>query len=251
MRLLWRAVLVLVLVAVVGLAAIHLWLDTLIEDAVEWIGPQVTQTSVSLDGVRVSFVGSQVQLAGLTVGNPPGFKASHAIKVERAAVRLDWRTALADRVVIETIEIERPEIVVEGILSRSNISVIQDNIKAFSSPGGGGMTSAGQSSGRHGGTRKLVIKEITITNGQAVLWLPSGSQENRPTTIALPNIHLKDIGTRSGGVTPQELSLAIVDAMNHEASRVVAKSAGEIGGAAEKVVSDAAKGLKGFLDRNF
>src|SRR5574341_1031920 len=121
-KLLWKLCLLLTLVAVVSLAAAHLWLGSLIKDAVEWLGPKITQTSVTLDGVAVSLLGGQAELEGLTVGNPPGFKASRSIRVEKAAVRLDWWTALSDKVVIENIEIERPEITVEGLLSRSNIS---------------------------------------------------------------------------------------------------------------------------------
>jgi hypothetical protein len=250
MKLFWKLGLVLTLVVVLSLAAAHLWLGSLIKDAVEWLGPKITQTSVTLDGVDVSLVGGQAQLEGLTVGNPPGFKASRSMRVEKAAVRLDWWTALSDRVVIEKIEIKRPEITVEGLLSRSNISVIQDNIKAFSSSAvAGGPGTAGTSPGRQHGTRKLQIKDLSITNGQVTLWLPAGSGGTKPTTVALPDIHLRDLGKRSGGVNPEELSLAIVDAMSHEVSRVVAKSARELGGTAEKVVSGALKEVSGLFGR--
>jgi len=62
MKLVGKLLLLLTLILGVSLGAAHLWLGSLIKEAAERIGPKITQTSVKLNDVDISFLAGSTQL---------------------------------------------------------------------------------------------------------------------------------------------------------------------------------------------
>lgn len=251
-RYLKRFLLICLAIGLVVIAALHLWLDTILKHAVERIGPTLTRTSIKLDGVAVSFLRGFAEFDGLVIGNPSGYKAPNAAHLKKAKVQLDWTSAWTERIVVEQVTIDAPEMTVEGVMSKSNISVILDNVKSSSS------SAASQ------GKYKLYINALNITGGRLTVWMDTGSQALQPVTFPLADIHLADLGKHSGGLTAQEVSIIIIGAMNKEVMRTIAatgnllqrgtvlahESARELGGLAGNATTGTIKGLKGLLERN-
>jgi hypothetical protein len=169
-------------------------------------------------------------------------------------VRIKWGSLLSNRVVIEEITIDAPEVTYEGVLSKSNFSTILDNVQSFSSSGPtskpGGQPSAGtvESPGK-----KFLIKEVNLTNGHVAVAVGTGVAGGQNLSLSLPEIHLKDIGKDSGGATLSEALSAIFGALNKAGAQAVAgaapsleqgaKSVGEaVGGGSSKAL-EGAKGL--------
>src|SRR5881397_1589277 len=98
---------------------------------VEAVGPKITGTTVKLDSVDLSPFSGQGRLKGLVVGNPPGFQAERAFKLADAKVHVNLKSALSDKLIIEEILIDGPEITYEAGPSGSNLSKIQQNVAAF------------------------------------------------------------------------------------------------------------------------
>lgn len=221
-------------VVAVGLlivVALNLWISTRVKTAIVQIGPQLTQTTVELEDVHVGLLGGLVQLDGLEVGNPPGFTAPIAMKVGTARIRLDVLSTFSDTVVIDEILMEAPDITFEG-LPRSNLSVIQDNVNAAVPAG---------SSKRVEAAKKLLIKEFILTKGRV-----AARVSDQSLRLGLPDIHLKDMGKESGGVTPEQAVSAVFTAITQLATSAVteqAKKAAEAGKEAKTTPAESVKRL--------
>ena len=239
-------------VVVLGIAVVlHLWLGALIKAGVEQVGPMVTGTSVTLENVDIGLLAGKIQLEGLAVGNPEGFKAPTALKVGTARVRLNWRSVLSDPVVIEEITIDAPELTYEGILSKSNIDTILDHAQSAASAGPNQKSGAqpGPSAGK-----KFLIKELNVTNGRVAVSLGMGGSGSQRLSGSLSDIHLRDIGKELDGATAAEALSAIFGALNKAGAQAVAgaaqpmqKGAKAAAEAAGQRASQAIEGVKGLL----
>ena len=201
----------------------HLWLGTLVKIAIVEIGSRLTKTPVKLENVRIDLLNGLVQLDGLEIGNPPGFTAPNAVRLGTARVVLNVRSVLSDTVVIDEILVEAPDVTFEG-LPTSNLSVIQGNVTA-AVPAGSSKPADDKPAAT--GSRKLLIKKISLVNGRVAARF--GGQSLR---LALPNIHLTDIGKESGGATPEQAFSTVFSAITRSATGAVTN---EAAGAAGKV----------------
>lgn len=246
------------LVALVGVGLVtavvlHLWLGTLIKTGVEQVGPAVTGTSVTLTKVEIGLLAGRAQLEGLAVGNPPGFRAPTAIKVGSARVRLNWRSVFSDRVVIDEITIDAPEVTYEGMLSKSNFSTILDHVRSSSSTESNQKTGAPSAQAAPSAGKKFLIKELNLTNGRVAVSLGTGVSEDQSLSAPLPDIHLKDVGKDSDGATVAQALLAVFAALNKAGVEAVAsrarplekgvKAAADIAGQSASKAVERLKGL--------
>lgn len=205
----------------------HLWLGTLVRIAIVEIGSRLTKTTVKLENVRIDLLNGLVQLDGLEIGNPPGFTAPNAVRLGTARVVLNVRSVLSDTVVIDEILVEAPDVTFEG-LPTSNLSVIQGNVTA-AVPAGSSKPADNKPAAT--GSRKLLIKKISLVNGRVAARL--GGQSLR---LALPNIHLTDIGKESGGATPEQAFSTVFSAITRSATGAVTdEAAGAVGKAEESL----------------
>lgn len=201
--------------------AMNLWLGTLVQTAVVQIGSRLTKTTVTLENVHIGLLRGLVQLDRLEIGNPPGFTAPSAMTLGTARVRLDLLSVLSDTVVIDEIMVEAPDITFEG-LPTSNLSVIQNNVSA-AVPAGSSKPADDKPAAS--GSKKLLIKKFTLTNGRVAASV--GGQSLR---LSLPDIHLADIGKETGGATPEQVVSAVFSAITRSATGAVTgqtKQAGE------------------------
>ena len=60
--------------------------DKLVKDAVETLGPEFTQSEVTLGGVNISLLGGSAGLSDLAVGNPAGFSSDNAFSLGEMCV---------------------------------------------------------------------------------------------------------------------------------------------------------------------
>jgi uncharacterized protein involved in outer membrane biogenesis len=237
-----------VLIGVAALLFIHLWLGTIVKAAIEQVGPTITKTSIKLDGVTISPLRGLVELKGLEVGNPSGYKSPTAMKLGTARLRMNVFSVLSKTIVVDEILVEAPEITVEGGLSKNNLLTIQDNVM-HAGPGGGSPAGGERKAAEPAAPSsiKILIKEFTFKNGKAAAHLDAGPLGTQDLSMGLPDIHLKDIGKDTGGATPEQAVSAVFSAV----TRAVTGSAGESLKSAGKGVTDAAsravEGVKGLF----
>jgi hypothetical protein len=219
------------IVIVVAVAAVWFFsnIDSLVKTAVEKVGSDVTKVKVTLDKADIAVTSGKAALSGLTVGNPQGFKGPYAFALGQVAVALDTASIGKDPIVIKEVRITAPKVNYEiSPQGQRNIDTIKKNVEG---PGGGKPASPGggqPGGGQPGGGAskptdqgpKLVIENLYITGGQVAV--SSELLGSRKMDAALPAIHLKDIGKKGGGATPEDVAEQIIAALAQSTGRAVA-----------------------------
>src|SRR5512146_2427424 len=63
--------------------------DALIKRAIEHFGPELTGVSVRVASVKLEPLDGRGAIKGLEIGNPPGYKAPHAISLGEIALAVE------------------------------------------------------------------------------------------------------------------------------------------------------------------
>lgn len=175
-------------------------LDGLVKAAVEGYGSDVTGTKVRLAGVEISPASGEGTLSGFVMGNPSGFKTDHAVAFDSVRVKVNFAGSSPQKVIINEIAINKPNVTYEMGAAGSNIDAIQKNVERFM--GAGGSSSGG------GDGPKVIIDDLYIRGG--IINVSAAFLQGQALSTPLPDIHLEDIGKDSGGASPAEVAEQIV-----------------------------------------
>ena len=234
-KLIIRLLILLVVVIILGVLGIGLFLDQIVKSAVETIGPRVTKVDVRLDAVSLSLLSGGGTIKGLVVGNPQGFKRPQAISVGTATLALEPRSLLSDKVIINTINVQAPDITYETDFKHNNLSQLLQNVQEAT----GGAENKPQQPAEPKAAKpakKLEVDDFLITGGKihvSVTALGGGA-----ATVPLPNIHLQDLGKGPDGITAAELTKLVVDAIEKRATQAASGAVADIGKGAVYVTKD-------------
>ncbi|HSR55112.1 MAG TPA: hypothetical protein VLN73_02650 [Alphaproteobacteria bacterium] len=262
-----------VLLIVVVVAGIFIYLSmnysSIVKAGVETHGPKFTKTSVSMDGVKVSPFAGEVELLEFLIGNPEGYKTTHAFKVDSVSVAVDLGSITSDVIRIKEIVVDSPDVIYElGGAAGSNLQAIQKNIEAASGAGKGKAEPAPAASGGEG--PRVVIDNLYIRKPKVAL--SAGVLKGKTVEVPVPDLHLKDIGKQGQGggqgVTMAEASAKVMDELLASVSKAaksinldaiknqvdgLAKEAEGmskgVGGAAGDIGKGVSEGLKGVLGK--
>jgi len=217
-------------------------LDSLVASAIRTFGPEITGVSIHLDSVKIEAMDGRAALRGLVVGNPAGFKTDHALSLGEISMTLDLDSLTKDVIVIKRISIVKPDVSYELGAGGSNLDAIQRHVDRYVAQHRGGHTQAAE---RNGG-KKLVIEDLYITSATATVSV--AVVQGSHTSVPLPDVHLRDIGKRSGGATAGEAVEQVFGALTHSVTRAMASRG--LGGTIDtlkKGAGSAADTLKGLL----
>jgi uncharacterized protein involved in outer membrane biogenesis len=170
-------------------------------------------------------------LSNLVVGNPAGWQSGHAFSLGEISIDVQPRSLMADHVVVNSIVIDHPEIIYETRITNSNLQDLMKNIQQASGPSDQVQTKTGKQV-------KIEIKSFRMENAK-VTAIAGDSQ----ASVDMPALVLENLGTKEGGLTPQELSIAIIKAVTAQAVQVAGKVALEKG-LFEKAGVKAGEGLR-------
>lgn len=195
---------VLIVAVVVIVVFVLSSLDSLIKEAVETYGSEITQADVRLDNVKIEATSGKGALSGLKVGNPKGFETESAFRLGEISVSLDVGSVTEDVIVINEIVIAGPEVTYEMASGGTNIDALQRNVDSYMESKG--LKSKGgkaEPAAKDEGGPKLVISNLYIKGGKANV--SATILKGKTMTVPLPDIHLKDIGKDKGGASPGEV----------------------------------------------
>ena len=255
-----RLLIALVVVVILAVLGVGLFLDRAIKAGVETIGPKVTKVDIKLDSVSLSLLSGGGAIKGLVVGNPTGYKTKYAINVGEASLALTPRSLLSDKIIVKSIKVQGPEITYETNLKESNLSKIVANMQEVTG-GGQKETAKPKETAKEKGpaqpkeekpSKKLEVDEVIISGGKihvAVTALGGGT-----ATVPLPDIHLQDLGTGPDGITPEELAVKILGAIEQGTVKAAAGAVADIakgavymakdlGGAGSNALQSVTKGI--------
>lgn len=231
MKIVLSVVGVLVALLVIGFFAVAFSLGSIVKAGVNKKGPELTQSKVELAAARISPFSGQGTLSNLVVGNPAGWQSQNAFSLGEISINVEPRSLMGDHVVVNSILIDRPEITYETKVTSSNL---QDLLKNVQQAAGAGRE---PSTAKNGKPIKIEVKHFQLQNAKITAIAGAAT-----ASIDMPALVLDDLGTKEGGLTPEQLSAAIVKAVTAQAVQAGARIAIEKG-----VLEKAGAGLEKLL----
>lgn len=215
-----------VVIAVVAVFVLYSNIGSIIKAAVEEVGTRATKATVTLREVDLSATSGEGTLSGFTVGNPAGYRTASAMRLGEVKVKVDVGSITGDTVVINEVVIAGPQITYElGGAAGSNLQTIQKNVDEYAGAGqGGASTPAGGQPPKSEGGKKLIIENLYVRDGR--IGVSAAFLAGQQMDVALPAIHLKDIGKDKGGATPAEVADQLMTAITASAANAVSKLPG-------------------------
>jgi hypothetical protein len=113
----------------VGVTTGALLIDPIVHTSTVKISSSALAVPTKLGEADLQFKG-QLTLNKFEAPNPTGFTERVAFQFERFDAAMPWSSAFSDDIVISHIEIENPELTLEFIGGKSNLSVFLDNLKS-------------------------------------------------------------------------------------------------------------------------
>lgn len=222
---------VLFAVLLVGYFGLSFFLGSVVKAGVNNFAPKLTQTKVELAGARLSPLTGSGTLTGLYVGNPKGWTSEKAFFLGKIHIEVAPFSVLGDHIVIKEIFIDQPEFVYETKLVASNIGDLLKNIEAAT---GGGKGDAPKT--KDGKPIKFEVKHFRLQNGQVTLGVGAAAIK-----LPMPPIDLTDLGTKEGGITPDQLATAVMRSVTSSVVTSTTQAAGKVGSTLGAAAGDAAK----------
>lgn len=222
-KLLWVLV---VLIFVVGAVLYYSYtqLGSVIEAAIERYGSDITATEVEVDAVDVDITAGKAAINGLVIGTPAGFSADSTFRLDRIALALNTGKLSTEQVVIDSFEINGPVIWYELGREGSNIAALQQNVDRYLAESGGATPAEEGPAGAEVDEQsvKLIINNLYFRD--ASVHVSTTTVPGKKISVPLPDLHLRDLGKGSGGITGAEL----VDKILEELKPEIVKAAGNI-----------------------
>lgn len=229
-----------VLLALAGLGAwlaFH-YLDVIVKYALERYAPEVAGVSVKVGEVRISPRDGRGSLRAIEVGNPAGFSSPRAARFGEVRVALDTATVTAPLVRIHELVIEQAQVTYERGPKGANIDAIQQRIEAYVKRAAGEPASKGRVVEK----RRFIIDRLTIRRSRVLMTNPG--LKGQGLTFELPDVELRDIGKRQGGVTASEAAGIVAGALQQ---RIAQRLLTNIDALRRGGVEGAVDALKGLL----
>lgn len=232
LRVVVLVLLILVLIAYVGA---QFFLGSLVKAGVNRAGPRLTQSNVMLADASLSPLTGSGTLKGLTVGNPQGWSNARAIYLGEMHFAVQPTSLMSDTIVVNELNINQPEFTYETRVVSSNIGDLMKNIEAA-------VGSKAEPKDPATVGKKFIVRRLTLQNAKVSLGVGPAA-----FPLELPAIELVDLGVKEGGLTPSQLTFAIMKAITPQIIGAATKAGGigsGVGTAAGEAVKRAGEGLQ-------
>lgn len=213
-------------------------LNSLVADAIESNGSEVTSTDVGVSGVDISLREGRGGIRGLRVASPEGFSSGDAFSLGDITVDLDLGSVREDPVVIEEVRILAP--VVRAQFAKdgsSNLEELRKRIQAYAA----GASGSGDGGGG-GAAPKIRIERFSFSEGS--IEVDASELGIEPRTLTLPSIELTNLGG-SQGATPDAIAQEVLGELTRRAINQIARSEveGLLKDQLDETLGEKAKGL--------
>lgn len=236
--------LVVAVIAVVAVVVVLVLqnLDQIIKTVVEDAGSDVVGTDVRLESSTITLKEGRGELHNLTVANPPGFSQDSAFSLGDIALAIDLKTLGNDVIVLNEVLVSDAHLLVEEKgLTNINLQALMNNVKNNT---GSGKSQQSVEDKPAATTEdpvedvRLAIEKFTL---QGINMRIVTSQWGE-RTLTMPPIQLSNIGSRDNGLTPEEMTQAILKPVLAKAQKAAEEELQDL--AREKAQDEAEKRLK-------
>jgi hypothetical protein len=222
----------LLVVLVIAVGAVVLYMDRIVETAIERSGTYALGVETGVDSVSIGLVSGHFSIRGLAVANPPGFERPHFLRLEEGSLDLRIRELLGDPVAVERLAIRGVEVTLERRGRELNYAPILKHLDQIAAAEDAAAAPAEEEAGPAKG---FVIREVVIEGVRAHAALFPGGGKQKELSIEVPEIRLENVGSESsGGVQLTELTriltTAVLEAIASQGGKLPGGLAGDLTG---------------------
>lgn len=242
----------LLLIIVLAILGVWLFLEPLVKTSVNKFGSQIVGTNVSLDGFKFNPFAGEVELKGLKVANPEGYKTDNLLSLGRIFVKVNVKSLMSDTIVVEDVSVNEPKISYEmPDFTTSNVMQIQQNVaKNTAAPTEEKVTTevAEETKPEEASAqaKKVIIRKVLVEGG-ALSALTPVQTEGTALELNLPAIEISGIGEASNGADIKDTVVTIFNKILFNATSVVTKALGSVSEMAQKAADKAVETAKGKI----
>ena len=238
---------VLIAIVIIAVVALVSNLGPIIKKGVNTYGPDITKTVLKLEDVNVSIFSGTANLKGFLLGNPKGFKKPDAVKVNSIEVDVDKGTLTKDTIIINRVEILRPDVTYEKAGGTDNFHALMQNVQQ----GIGADKAAKEKSAGPKSEKKMIIKDLYIKQGKVTLFQQT-ILGDKGVTVALPDIHMKNVGGEKNGASPGKVAEEVLKSLyskliSPEMTKALGDQIKNVTGGATKQVEAGGSKIKGLF----
>lgn len=220
------------------------YLDVAVKWTLEHYGPVVTGVPVKVREVQISPQNGRGAIRGLEIGNPVGFGAARAARFGEIRLAIDPSTITQKVIVVNELTVEDAAITYERTDGGNNLDRIQktidDYVKRADAQAEGGDASGPGAKPRES-KRRFIVERLTLRGMKVTMTNPA--LKGQGVTFDLPDIDLRDVGKRKGGLTASELANVVTDVLMQRIAQKVLTNVELLRKGGVQGAIDALKGL--------
>ncbi len=231
-----------VLVLLIGIAMVVLFqnLDKIIKTGTEKSLSFALQVPVTVDGVTVEATKGIIELRGLNIPNPEGYKTDHAMYFGKVRVEADIQSFKTDEPVINLIQVSEADMTLEKTLKSSNLQDLIKNAERLSS----GEAAAEEEAPAEASQKAMKIKKVLVDGTTVQVAIPLAGGET--VKVEVPEIEMTDLGGKKEKVTPAEAIKEFIAAILAKITSVGGDFGGQLKGLTSGVSDQAGELTKGL-----
>lgn len=193
-------------------------INSIVEEVIETVGTKTLQTAVNVSAVDIELLEGKGSVKGFTIANPKGFSSNNVISVGDVGLQIDIESITKNVKVIKEVYIDAIALRAEQKnITDTNIQALIDNLKSSSGSSSSSASSTSKESG--GADVRLMIESLRIGDSSIAL----ETEKFGGRTIKLPGYTQKNIGDKTNGLTPEQISQVIMDSVLTRAKKAVKK----------------------------
>lgn len=224
LKILLGLIAVVLIAAVVVFAVFFSNINQIVKDVVEEQGTKVAGVPVSLMAADIAIQNGRGQLNGLQIANPKGYTTPYALNMGSIVLELDTSSVIKNSKVkvIKNVSIDGAKLIAEQSkteFTMTNLQQLADNLAKTSTAKQD--VSATKNSAPD---VKLMVENFKFSNSNVRLV----TQDFGERTIKLPEIKLSNIGDKKTGLTPEQLSQAMIEPILAQVTKHVQNELKEI-----------------------
>lgn len=209
-KILWTLAIIFVLL-VSGLLIVWSRLDSIVRTVVQSQSQEQLKVPTQLAGANVSLMGGAVSLTDLVIGPPAGFK-DNIFTLGEVGVKVSYGELSKQPVHIQSINLDKPRLVLEQSGGKFNIKALMDNLPKAEPT----------DTSKDSSTMRLIIDSLTISDATVVIKPGLGlAGLDKDIEIKIPTLQMKNIGNDDSAQNGAALKEVVMLASREMAAKAV------------------------------
>ena len=217
MKTLVKFVIFVIVIALVAIAGVTYYLDSIAKKAVEYGGSKALGVTTTVNKLHISLLDGSSSLDGFTIANPKGFSDENFMEITQAKVAIDIHSLLSDTVHIAGISLSGLQLSLEQSSQSSNVKSLLANIpRAKKSTPTVKTTETTKSSPSSDSGKKFIVDLIVLEDIGVTAKLQALGTQLSDVSLTVPRIELNNVGQQQGGMMISELIQYVVEQVLNE-----------------------------------